>query len=267
MWQRGYHFGTSLRSVGALWQGEGEVLCQVNAHAGDRDRSRVQLLDCCLQLPAAIARADTVDDIYLPVGFDQLRFSDPAGRLLWGYAVLRSGPAMGGDPIFDVYLLTENGDVVAALTGLHSKRVAAETLAAEDAQDPEIYAVTWQPAPRPNQRQPKHDPAGAWLILADRAGTGGKLADWLSAEGQRCLLVLAGGKAEPADANTWPVDPARPDDTTRRLKELIAANSPVRGVVYCWGLDVGSQISLDIIQPLVGDGRSFKMRRRQRSCG
>ncbi|MCC7362008.1 MAG: SDR family NAD(P)-dependent oxidoreductase, partial [Anaerolineales bacterium] len=246
MWLRGYHFGPAFRTLGALWRGDGAVLCQVNVDPGDQQRARLQLLDACLQLPAALARADDHESLYLPVGFDQLRFTPPSGGLVWGYAALRPGAERGEAAVFDIYLLEETGQVLAAVLGLQSKRVQPElsAIAAPRPAEPDLYAVAWRPAARPAEPRP----AGHWLILADQGGVGLALAAELRAQGQRCQVVLPGAALELLEPEARSVDLARPDEVAQQLQAALAEGGPWRGVVHCWSLDVGPHASLDLIQ-------------------
>jgi myxalamid-type polyketide synthase MxaE and MxaD len=255
MWMRGYHFGPTFRSIGSIWRGDGEVLCQVSAANGDPQQSRVQLIDCCLQLPAAIFHANDLETIYLPVGFDQLRFTEPIGGPIWGYAALRPGADRGEGAVFDIFLLEETGQVIAALTGLQSKRANREiqAIASGSHVEPDTYEVCWRPAPRQGEQQPAGDQAGAWLILADQRGTGAALAGLLHARGERCIMVLPGALSELDEEGVRWVDPTRPDEVARLLHDEIVANSPLRGVVHCWSLDVEPHASLNTIQTLVCD--------------
>ena len=83
--------------------------------------------------------------------------------------------------------------------------------------------------------------AGSWLLFADKAGVGEKLAQRLTARGERCTVVYATDLA--ADSR---------EEMGRFLEPLLLAEGPPwRGVVHLWNLDaqaVGDSASLAAAQ-------------------
>ncbi len=89
--------------------------------------------------------------------------------------------------------------------------------------------------------RPPAEPAGSWLIAADRTSVGAALAERLARRGQRCILVeplVEPGKGYARtgeDRYRLPGEDAR--DWERLLAEAFAGAPPLRGVVHLWSLD------------------------------
>ncbi len=92
------------------------------------------------------------------------------------------------------------------------------------------------PAARAEEASRLHQTPGRWLIFADRAGLGGKLADRLRSRGEHCVLVSAGERFEPPEGDASRLDPRRREDFERLLRE--GDGMPWRGIVHLWALDV-----------------------------
>ena len=72
-----------------------------------------------------------------------------------------------------------------------------------------------------------------WLVLSDNTGVGAALAEQLRAEGERCDLVWPGTAFARNGETEFTVDPAKPEDFARLMKEA----GPAKGVVHLWALD------------------------------
>ncbi|WP_233624133.1 type I polyketide synthase, partial [Burkholderia vietnamiensis] len=134
---------------------------------------------------------------------------------------------------------------------------AADEAAAPAA--PSLYHVAWeQHVAAPTARAAL--PASSWLIFADEAGVGERLAALLRARGASCALVRAGVDYGGNAAAGWQVAPERPDDFVRLLDE---ATAPARHIVFLWGLDEAagatrmSAALLHLVHALVGGERDW----------
>ncbi len=121
-----------------------------------------------------------------------------------------------------------------------------DPVAIPDADDGEsvlsLHALVLARGPR-RDAEGAAEPAerGRWLILADRGGTGHRLAQRLRTRGEACVLVSRGVTDPAVEADHWRIDPERPDDLPRVIREhLGAAGPPWRGAVHLWALDEGS---------------------------
>jgi amino acid adenylation domain-containing protein len=81
---------------------------------------------------------------------------------------------------------------------------------------------------RPAPTAPADPDSAGWLVLADRGGTGRRLAELLGARGEECVLALREEPAADADRLSRPL---------AVLAGLAARGARLRGVVYLWGLD------------------------------
>src|SRR5262249_32652153 len=158
---------------------------------------------------------------YVPFGIDRVRFSGrPRGRL-WAHAVLRPGQEAGREVFTaDVLLFEEAGRVVCAIEGLHLKRAERGALL-RGLRGPDegwLSELAWPPLPAlapPDGTPPEQ--AGAWVILADRGGTGDSLAVKLRRLGARCQLARPGTGASRLGGDDWQIDPTSPEDFARVL--------------------------------------------------
>jgi acyl transferase domain-containing protein/acyl carrier protein len=114
-----------------------------------------------------------------------------------------------------------------------------------------LYQVEWQPRPRKGSQNGSKlildaEP-GSWLILADIGGVGLSLADRLQQQGQSCLLVYPGESYQRKEAGTWSINPSRPEDCDRLLREAVASNKvPLKGVIHLWSLEATQPDELTI---------------------
>jgi NADPH:quinone reductase-like Zn-dependent oxidoreductase len=80
--------------------------------------------------------------------------------------------------------------------------------------------------------------AGHWVILADQAGLGQRLAGQLRAHCQQATLVYPGESFAATKPDHFQINPAQPEDFQRLLNELRAEDqSPIQGVLHLWALD------------------------------
>ena len=94
----------------------------------------------------------------------------------------------------------------------------------------------------------KRPPATArrWLILADRGGTGQKLARHLTARGDHCALALARDSTNGPSDESNIFDPRSPEDMEKLVRRHTTGNEgPLYGIVYLWPLDAAPLDKLD----------------------
>jgi acyl transferase domain-containing protein/acyl carrier protein len=247
----GVEYGPSFRGIEELWQGDGEALGQVRlpdavADQGAAYHLHPSLLDACLQTAgAALAGQGSGPagvDLYMPVGFKRLRLSGRPGTRLWSHVAVHRSDGAGREAFTaDLVLFEESGGIVAEVTGVQFKRMsrAAVQRAVGGHLREWFYDLAWRPRAR-TAREPNPSPAGrgSWIILADRGGVGAGLARRLAEQGERCVVVLPGDAYEAAGDGPIRIDPARPGDFERLLREARGSGgAPPRGVVHLWSLD------------------------------
>ncbi|MEM9923109.1 MAG: type I polyketide synthase [Cyanobacteria bacterium P01_D01_bin.50] len=117
-----------------------------------------------------------------------------------------------------------------------------------------LYELDWQPQPRNSDTVPaKVHPrsTGTWLILADCQGIGETLAELLQQQGQQSILIYPGEEYNTAKTGDWSLNPSNPENFKRLFTEhLETSDSPLKGVIHLWSLDVPppEELSLGTIE-------------------
>src|SRR5262249_25769723 len=96
---------------------------------------------------------------------------------------------------------------------------------------------------RAPETRPQPQPAGHWLILADRHGTGAQLSRLLHSNGESCTLVFPGQVYQQIAHHEFTIDPDSPPDFERLIADL--ANIKLHGVVHLWSLDAADTQTLN----------------------
>ena len=83
--------------------------------------------------------------------------------------------------------------------------------------------------------------SGSWLIFTDTGDVGRRLAELLSLDGERSVLVSASETYEVTGPERYRINPARPEDFHRLLAESLGSeDKPCRGIVHLWSLEAES---------------------------
>ena len=89
--------------------------------------------------------------------------------------------------------------------------------------------------------------ARRWLILADRVGTGQRLAERLASQGDRCVLAFARNSTAVSRDGVELLDANSPDELGAFIARCMAGNEPsFHGIVYLWSLDAANIDGLDV---------------------
>ncbi|SEM07122.1 myxalamid-type polyketide synthase MxaB [Stigmatella aurantiaca] len=211
------------------------------------------MLDACLQVVAAARRSlagsnALSQDTYLPVGVDELGFSQSATDVLCHVTVSDKGT--GGVISADLQLADTQGRPVASLRGLKLQRVdpsALRRMAKSEVRD-WFYELGWKKlAGEQGAEKPANEGPGTWLVLADEGGVAHAVADVLTRRGHRCVKAAAApaGRTQGAEGtpragagqriDAW-IDPTSPEDFDR-LVATVNEQGPLRGVIHMWALD------------------------------
>ncbi|WP_437568146.1 SDR family NAD(P)-dependent oxidoreductase [Sorangium sp. So ce542] len=110
--------------------------------------------------------------------------------------------------------------------------------APDDDDDELLYAVAWERrAPVPAHGDGRRPRRGAWLVLADRTGTGAELAELLRERGDACVVAVAGEVTARHGAGLYELDPRDPMAFRFLLEDAFGGGPACRGVVHLWSLD------------------------------
>ena len=244
---RGLHYGPAFQGVAQMWKREGEeAIAHLRASEAGSYQVHPALLDAALQLLAAVLPESTAGETYVPVSVASVRlFERPQpGAAVWGYVRSQSSTnnGFGGD----VFLLDESGRVLLEAQGLRLQKLAR----AAEPVDEWLYEVQWQTkelaklaarvlAGGSNRGDAVGEPQtkgtreqGSWLIFADDE-LGLQLAKLLKVGGESYVLVTRGDAYKNLSPEQYQVNPTRPEDFQRLLKDV----GPVRGVVHLWSPD------------------------------
>ncbi|HET8660025.1 MAG TPA: type I polyketide synthase, partial [Micromonosporaceae bacterium] len=241
-WQHGLELDSGFRWQSRVWRRDGEALCQMRPpEAADRlDQYQLHpgLVDASFQIVgAALPTAGQEFDVYVPLGLDHFRLYRGIDRPVWGHAQLRPGSRADDETLTaDVWLVDDDGEVVAESRGLRLKRAekAALLRAGQVRAQGMLHEVVWQPEPLPSSTVAED---GCWVIFADGGGVGEALAEQVRARGQRAAVVLPGQSYEARDDQAWRVDPAQPEHFQKLLRTIGTDPAmPLRGAVLLWSL-------------------------------
>jgi acyl transferase domain-containing protein/acyl carrier protein len=287
---RGLEYGPSFQGIEQLWRRDGEALGRIRlpeALGSDFEAYQLHpvLLDCGFQLLFATLSGDGKGDTYLPVGLDSLQFYRRPDTRLWIHGQMRPQDGSHQETRSgDLRLFDDTGRVIAAVEGLHVKRVPREVLlqfAQTDLRD-WLYEVQWQSKARVADAKPSPvnpaDRAGCWLLFADQGGIAATLSGLLESQGETCIMVFPDETYEVSEEGHYRINPARAEDFQQLFNEVLRTdNAPLRGVVHLWGLDspsseamtatslknaqdLGCRSMLHLVQGLIQDQRSVSPR-------
>jgi len=245
---QGAHYGPAFRGITEVARDGGRVLGRVRLPADLSTQGLVlhpALLDACLQLIGlGLPWADDAlhsDDICVPVGIGSYRVFRDGVSEAWCQVSVEPAERDAELLRADLLLLSDEGQVLAELSGLELRRVTHEALqrvasagAAPAVGEPDwAFETAWQAAPLST---PRSEPPGRWLVLADRTGVGAGLANRLKAEGAGVALIYR-GDGFAALAEGWQVDAADNAQIRRAIDEAARADArPLQGVVLLWAL-------------------------------
>jgi phthiocerol/phenolphthiocerol synthesis type-I polyketide synthase C len=234
--QRQLPYGPAFRRVTTIWQGSGEALARLDAPPPDRTYTlHPALLDAALQTLAAAAPAELLPpgQTFLPVGIERFVSNGrpSQGDSCWGYARLDAagGQALRGD----VFLLDEQGNLLAAALGLQVRLLGTAAQTHLPGTDHWFYQVGWSEQPLlPASTTPAD---GCWLLFAPAdAPFVAPLREKFDQAGQELILVQPGLYFGQISADHYQLNPNRPEDFQQLLAEVNGRN--FQGILQAWGL-------------------------------
>ncbi len=149
--RRGLEHGPHFAWISAIWRGEGQALCQIEAPSEVAGLEGFQLhpglIDSCFQLAAAVALDD--DAALVPARLERFAYYQrPGTGPLWCHTLLRSAEA--DRLVTDARLFDPQGRLVADVVGLELQRASRAALlgAAHREWRDWLYEAVWRPQAR-----------------------------------------------------------------------------------------------------------------------
>jgi acyl transferase domain-containing protein/NADPH:quinone reductase-like Zn-dependent oxidoreductase/NADP-dependent 3-hydroxy acid dehydrogenase YdfG/acyl carrier protein len=249
--ERGFDYGEQFQAIARLWQGENQAVGSVRLPlplTADASKYLLHpvLLDACFQILGTNFPDNGQQDVYLPVGVEQLQVYQRAGSSLWSRVEKIAFQDVKQQHLqADLSLVNDAGELVAEITGLSFRRITqkafqrvlAKVLPAPQTTDNWLYQIAWQRQnlePASSNKQPS-----SWLIFADQGGLGQKLAQLLTAAGDRCIMVSAGAVYQQLQADRYQINLAHPEDFGRLIQD-----NPCQGIVHLWSCDATTEPQL-----------------------
>ena len=256
----GLCFGPKFQGIERLWPGRDRSVARIRLPETLASRAEPYvvhpvLLDACWQVAGSMIGDEVPagNGTYVAAGIESFRLYQPMQGSLYSVATRRvkEGEKSGALTV-DVTVFAEDGRIVAETRGLSLQYTSLPQAGAQ----PEagindlLYEVRWD--------NPSHEGVNAatrpedlretrWLVFSDGLGVGGALAEQLRAAGAWCGQVYPGASFGLTQADTWQVDPARPEDLQRLLAEARAQD--LHGIVHAWSLDSPSVADDDAAGP------------------
>ncbi len=258
--RRGIGFGARFCGVRRVWRRAGSSLGLIEAPPVTGAESGLYgihpaLLDACIQVVvAAVHEGDNAKDaetLFMPLGVESFTlFARPTGKI-WSVATIEKAVPGAETVRAHIRVTDEQGCVIAEFRGMSFKRAERSMLerAIGKGIDDWFYEIGWEALPDSREQSAgieKSSPeTRRWLVLADRGGTGERLAKRLVALGDQCTLAFAhGGRSSTNGALA--LDATSSDDMEKLISRFTAesAGAPT-GVIYLWALDASDVAKLD----------------------
>ncbi|MDJ0591875.1 MAG: SDR family NAD(P)-dependent oxidoreductase [Pleurocapsa sp. MO_226.B13] len=234
--QKGINYGKSFQGIKQLWAKDSQALglIELSSHLdSSKYHFHPALLDACLQILFVALPIELQTNTYIPVGLDRLDLSSLPNDRVWSYLKLRRERDRDKILTADVWLYTDEGNLIAKISGLKS-----QVIKSQPAWHNWLYQQQWQPQPLLTQSS-LLDPV-SWLIFTDSKGIGKQVATRLKSQQHQCHLLKRHHLFNNPQA----------------FLDLIQQHSNVTGIIYLWSLDITenweeSKSYLYLIQALV----------------
>ena len=84
-----------------------------------------------------------------------------------------------------------------------------------------------------------------WLLFGELQGLGARLMEWLRHYGQSVTFVTTGKQFARLDQGRFSIDPHRPEDYSRLLKEVRAESKLPNRIIHLWGIAAGGGVNAE----------------------
>ena len=241
----GLQYGPCFQGVRELWMGDKQALATVVvpeplAEKASNYHIHPALLDSYFQVLAATLPVDQTDT-YLPVGLERLKIYRRPGQSVWAHAVLRECIGERAEVLKgDLVAFEEDGQVLLEVTGVRMKRLSQQKQATREKYSIEelLYKIDWRSSDGSQQSLATEKQPGAWIVFADKGGTGQALVDRLESSGEHCVKVFAGERYAEVEPGHYQINADSFQDYLQLLSDAFKSQRrKFRGVVHLWSLD------------------------------
>jgi acyl transferase domain-containing protein/thioesterase domain-containing protein/acyl carrier protein len=242
----GLDYGPAFQALSSVHYRAGESLGEIHlppelAEAASLHRIHPSILDACFQAAQFAALSSSERGTFLPVRIDRLLLDSLAipighGQSLYCHA-RRIGETLQS-VTYNLRLTDDASRVLLTADGYRTQAIRAHASSQHDTPEQWLYESKW--IPKPLQPTPAYEPSGRWLIFADHAGVGRKLASALNQHGANSV-VLEQSEFTHAEKPNGKVHLTLP----ARLDEIFAAIPAIAGIVHLWSLDAPTDEALD----------------------
>ena len=242
----GLHYGPAFQALASVRYRDGESLSEIYlptdlTESAAQHRLHPSILDACFQASQFAALSSIERGTFLPLRIDRLlldRLTLPGrpGHTLFCHA--RRVNETLQSITCNLRLTDADGRVLLTMDGYRTQAIRSHAATSHDSPEHWLYETKW--IPKPLEPTSSRNLPGRWLIFADRAGLGHKLASALNPHGVESALIEQDDFAHAGKPN-GKVHLSLPE----RLAELFAAGPTIAGIVHLWSLDAPPTTMLD----------------------
>jgi acyl transferase domain-containing protein/NADPH:quinone reductase-like Zn-dependent oxidoreductase/acyl carrier protein len=230
----GLHYGRSFRGVAEAWMGAGEAVGRLAVPTGISPPLATSLaeswlhptmLDSAFHLLAAAASRNTRSGTYVPVALRSLQLETiaPLEDSLWVVAAIDPAQSNSQRIEGDLTVYANDGRLLARLRGLAAQRLGSRS---EESLQSALYELHWEPLETRGDATVDAATGDTFVVLADSAGFGARVAARLEAAGASVTMVPATSES------------TRPEALERLFDGLHRTSPRLRAVLDLRALDV-----------------------------
>jgi myxalamid-type polyketide synthase MxaB len=193
--EQGIDYGLSFRAIAQLWSQNNEALGLIKiTEETSQYHFHPALLDACLQVIFAAVPSDLKSETYLPLGLERFCFYRHPKQTLWSHVRLRPFNKLTPEIIVaDVSIFDENGNLIARIEGISSKRASRQNLLGggrEKSWHDWLYQIEWQIQSK-SQTSDFYPTSDSWLFLVDEGKFVEQLSAFLDSQKQRNIFIFS----------------------------------------------------------------------------
>ncbi|MGZ3242077.1 MAG: SDR family NAD(P)-dependent oxidoreductase, partial [Burkholderiaceae bacterium] len=252
--QRGLNYGPAFRGMRALWQRGNQALARIESAVSSNDAQTYWMhpviLDACFHTLFAFTGTEAEDTVLLPVRIEQLITHRRLPTQLWCRAIWH-GEHAHGNYSADLELLTESGESVVSIHGLHLAMVPRSVFKSViDDMRLDGYETRWMPMVVEAHQSKQHHaaaPTAQWLIHCADVEYAKELLAQFAALGYPALAIVADTCFKRISSSIIGIDPYSDSDIEQLFTTLMHEHSRVGGLLFFEGGDTDPGSMMNVI--------------------